>query len=41
MKFDSADQTPGSRTNIAFPILGEFFVLCAIHPKMRLRVHVK
>jgi len=40
-KFDSGDQGPGSRTNITFPKVGSFTVLCAIHPKMKLIVHVK
>ena len=40
-KFDSGDQEPGSKTNIVFPIAGDFEVLCAIHPKMKLTVHVK
>jgi plastocyanin len=40
-RFDSGDQGPGSRTNIVFPITGSFTVLCAIHPKMKLLVHVK
>ena len=40
-KFDSGDQEPGSRTNIKFPVAGTFDVLCAIHPKMKLIVHVK
>jgi plastocyanin len=31
--FDSEDQEPGSKTNIAFPLEGTFEVLCAIHPK--------
>ena len=39
--FDSGDQNPGSRTNIVFPSKGEFQVLCGIHPKMKLDVHVK
>ena len=39
--FDSGDQEPGSKTNVAFPVAGEFDVLCAIHPKMKLVVHVK
>jgi plastocyanin len=38
--FDSGDQQPGSRTEITFPTTGDFEVLCAIHPKMRLVVHV-
>jgi plastocyanin len=40
-KFDSGDQEPGSKTNIAFPVAGTFDVLCAIHPKMKLAVQVK
>jgi plastocyanin len=39
--FDSGDQEPGSRTSIVFSVAGDFDVLCAIHPKMRLTVHVK
>jgi plastocyanin len=39
--FDSGDQEPGSKTNITFPLSGDFDVLCAIHPKMKLVVHVK
>lgn len=39
--FDSGDQEPGSKTNIIFPAAGDFDVLCAIHPKMRLVVHVQ
>ncbi len=39
--FDSGDQEPGSRTNIAFPVSGNFEVLCAIHPKMKLIVKVQ
>ena len=40
-KFDSGDQEPGSKTNVKFPVAGTFDVLCAIHPKMKLVVHVK
>ena len=40
-KFDSGDQEPGSRTTITFSVAGTFDVLCAIHPKMKLIVHVK
>jgi plastocyanin len=40
-RFDSGDQEPGSRTPITFTVPGEFDVLCAIHPKMELVVHVK
>lgn len=39
--FDSGDQQPGSRTKITFTEAGDFNVLCAIHPKMKLVVHVK
>jgi len=39
--FDSGDQKPGSITTITFPATGDFDVLCAIHPKMRLVVHVQ
>ena len=39
--FDSGDQQPGSRTDITFPVAGKFDVLCAIHPKMKLEVHVQ
>lgn len=41
LKFDSGDQKPGSRTSITFPTEGDFDVLCAIHPKMKLVVHVQ
>ena len=41
LKYDSGDQEPGSRISIAFPAAGDFEVLCAIHPKMKLDVHVK
>ena len=39
--FDSEDQQPGSKTDITFPVAGNFDVLCAIHPKMRLVVDVQ
>jgi plastocyanin len=39
--FDSGDQEPGTATDIKFPVAGDFDVLCAIHPKMKLVVHVK
>ncbi len=38
--FDSGDQKPGSVTPITFTVAGNFNVLCAIHPKMLLVVHV-
>ena len=39
--FDSGDQEPGSKTPVTFPVAGDFDVLCAIHPKMKLTVHVQ
>jgi plastocyanin len=39
--FDSGDQEPGSRATITIPVAGDFDVLCAIHPKMKLKVHVQ
>jgi plastocyanin len=39
--FDSGDQEPGSQTDIRFTVAGTFTVLCGIHPKMKLVVHVK
>lgn len=39
--FDTGEQTPGSRTVVAFPKKGSFTVLCGIHPKMKLAVTVK
>jgi plastocyanin len=41
MNFDSGDLRPGARASITFPVVGDFLVLCAIHPKMKLLVHVK
>ncbi len=38
--FDSGDQEPGSKVQIVFPVIGTFDVLCGIHPKMKLIVHV-
>jgi plastocyanin len=40
-KFDSGDQLPGSKTGIVFSVAGDFKVLCGIHPKMKLLVHVE
>ncbi len=39
--FDSGDQKPGSRTRVVFSVAGDFKVLCGIHPKMKLLVHVQ
>jgi plastocyanin len=38
--FDSGDQEPGSKADVTFPLSGTFSVLCGIHPKMKLTVHV-
>ena len=38
--FDSGDQQPGSKFDVVFSIPGDFTVLCGIHPKMKLAVHV-
>lgn len=40
-KFDSGDQEPGATASIAFTVPGSFVVLCGIHPKMKLKVHVE
>ena len=40
-QFDSGDQKPGSKFEVTFPVAGNFTVLCAIHPKMKLLVAVK
>jgi plastocyanin len=39
--FDSGDQEPGTKTDVVFSVLGDFKVLCGIHPKMKLIVHVQ
>src|ERR1700744_5300008 len=39
--FDSGDQKPGSITPVTFSVAGDFDVLCTIHSKMKLTVHVK
>lgn len=38
--FDSGDQQPGSKFDVTFSVPGDFTVLCGIHPKMKLLVHV-
>jgi plastocyanin len=38
--FDSGDQEPGAKVDIPFTVSGNFTVLCGIHPKMKLIVHV-
>ena len=39
--FDSGEQQVGQTVEIKFPRPGNYQVLCAIHPKMRLNVSVK
>lgn len=39
--FDSGEQAPGTIVDIRFPALGQYVVLCGIHPKMRLNVTVR
>jgi plastocyanin len=38
--FDSGDQQPGSQFDVVFSVAGDYTVLCGIHPKMKLAVHV-
>lgn len=40
-KYDSGDQEPGTTVEIKFPVTGTFTVLCGIHPRMKLKVHVE
>ncbi|MCJ2133334.1 methylamine utilization protein [Methylobacterium sp. J-026] len=39
--FDSGDSEPGAKAVITFPTEGDFTVLCGVHPKMKLAVHVR
>ena len=39
--FDTGDQEPGSKADVVFSTAGTFNVLCGIHPKMKLLVHVE
>ena len=41
LDYDSGDQEPGAKVDITFPYTGTFDVLCGIHPKMKLTVHVE
>jgi plastocyanin len=41
MTFDSAEQAPGQVIEVQFPAAGTYTVLCHIHPKMHLTVHVR
>jgi plastocyanin len=38
--FDTGDQQPGSQFDVVFSVAGDYTVLCGIHPKMKLGVHV-
>ena len=39
--FDSDEQSPGQVKDVVFPSEGDFNVLCGIHPRMSLKVHVR
>jgi len=39
--FDSGDIEPGARAVITFPKEGDLTVLCGVHPRMKLAVHVR
>lgn len=39
--FDTGDQEPNSKNDVVFTEAGTFNVLCGIHPKMKLVVHVQ
>ncbi len=39
--FDSDGQSPGQSIDVVFPTSGDFKVLCSIHQKMSLLVHVR
>jgi plastocyanin len=39
--FDSEEQPPGGNVDVAFTKAGDFKVLCGIHPKMSMAVHVR
>lgn len=39
-EFDTGDQQPGSQFDVIFSVAGDYTVLCGIHPKMKLGVHV-
>ncbi len=41
LTFDSDEQRPGENVDVRFPVAGDYRVLCAIHPKMALAVHVR
>jgi plastocyanin len=40
-KFNTKIQTPGTKSPVKFEKEGTYEVRCAIHPKMKLTVHVK
>lgn len=39
--FDSNEQSPNTTIDLRFPVKGDFRVMCGIHPKMALSVHVR
>ena len=38
--FDTDESDPGKQVDVRFPVRGDYHVLCHIHPRMRLDVHV-
>jgi plastocyanin len=39
-EFNLGSQAPGSSTDVAFNELGDVAVICAIHPRMKMKVRV-
>ncbi len=39
-EFDLGSQPPGTATDVKFTDVGEVQVICAIHPRMKMTVHV-
>lgn len=40
MTFDSDEQLPGASVDVPFGAAGDYTVLCGIHPRMKMSVHV-
>jgi plastocyanin len=41
LKYDSGAIAPGQSVTVKFPQAGAYDVMCAIHPRMKLRVNVR
>lgn len=39
-EFDLGSQRPGTSTDVTFTITGDADVICAIHPRMKMKVHI-